>query len=161
MSDGSAIFTLTSRLHAYRTLAGSRRGHCARWWMATTLLGLWFISGPSWSGKYARDMIHEVHQPLPYKWTKFVEVQGQPESIPAEWVSTAEGRFAHAIKIPNPLPKDSGYKWRMSSKEYFLHLCEKEAGEFTYRRAESVDGVLFMRPPDRPSDYDLMDRYKL
>ena len=106
-------------------------------------------------------MIREVHQPPPYKWTKFVPVEGQPEPVPIEWVSTPEGRFAQSIKIPNPVPKDSGYKWWMSSKDYFLHLCEKEAGEFVYKRADNVDGLLFLRPPERPTDYDLMDRYKL
>src|SRR5262249_26807742 len=30
-----------------------------------------------------------------------------------------------------------------------------------FKRAENVEGVLFMRPPQEPSDYDLMDRYKL
>src|SRR3954469_15994773 len=118
-------------------------------------------AAPSWAAKYTRDMIHEVHQPPPYKWTKYLQVEGQPEPVPIEWVSTPEGRFAHSIKIPNPVSKDSGYKWWMSSKDYFLHLCEKEAGEFVYKRVGNVDGLLFMRPPQEPSDYDLMDRYKL
>jgi len=109
----------------------------------------------------AETNIREVHQPPPYKWTKFVQVDGQPEPVPEEWVATPEGRFAHSIKIPNPVPKDSGYNRWMSAKDYFLHLCEKEAGEFIFKRAENVEGVLFMRPPQEPSDYDLMDRYKL
>ncbi len=96
-----------------------------------------------------------------YKWTQFVEVAGQPEPVPAEWVATPEGKFAHSIKIPNPVPKDSGYKPWMSSEAYFKHLCETEAGEFIFKTVENVDGFYFMRPPKRPTDYDLMDRYRL
>lgn len=99
--------------------------------------------------------------PPKHHWTTFVSVEGQPEPVPAEWVATPEGRFAHAIKIPNPVPKDSGYRWWWTSKQYFLHLCEKEAGEFVYKTAEDVQGFLFMRPPKRPTDFDLMDLYKL
>jgi len=96
-----------------------------------------------------------------YRWTKFVQVDGQPEPVPAEWVSTPEGKFAHSIKIPNPVPKDSGYRWTMSAKEYFDHLCEREAGEFIFRTVKNVEGFYFARPPARPSDNDLMDRRKL
>jgi len=96
-----------------------------------------------------------------YKWTQFVQVEGQPEPIPIEWISTLEGKFAHSIRIPNPVPKDSGYKPWMSSEAYFNHLCEKEAGEFIYKTVDNVEGFYFMRPPKRPTDYDLQDRYKL
>jgi hypothetical protein len=97
----------------------------------------------------------------PHKWTKFVAVAGQPEPVPAEWLSTPEGQYAHSIVLPDPLPKDSGYKWTMSSTDYFLHLCEKEAGEFIYRKVESVEGILFLRPLFQATDQDLQDRYKL
>lgn len=96
-----------------------------------------------------------------HKWTEFVKVDGQPEPVPAEWVSTPEGRFAHSIKIPNPVSKDSGYKPWMSSEAYFKHLCEKEAGEFIFKTVANVEGFYFMRPPKRPTDHDLMDRYRL
>jgi hypothetical protein len=59
------------------------------------------------------------------------------------------------------VPKDSGYRPGMSPKEYFDLLCEREAGEFIFTNAEDVQGLLFMRPPRRPTDNDLMDRYKL
>jgi len=97
----------------------------------------------------------------PHKWTKFVTVAGQPEPVPAEWVSTPEGQYAHSIVLPDPLPKDSGYKWTMSATDYFLHLCEKEAGEFIYRRVAGVPGFLFVRPPAVPDDRTLADRYLL
>jgi len=96
-----------------------------------------------------------------YKWTRFVQVEGQPEPIPAEWVATPEGKFAHSIKIPNPLPKISGYRRGMTSKQYFEHLCKTEAGEFIQRSVEEVEGFYFARPPRRPTDDDLKDRYKL
>jgi hypothetical protein len=99
--------------------------------------------------------------PPKHKWTTFVTVAGQPEPVPAEWVSTPEGQFAHSIVIPNPVPKDSGYRWWWSAKKYFLHLCEKEAGEFVFKTVENVEGFLFMRPPKQPTDFDLKDRFKL
>lgn len=96
-----------------------------------------------------------------FAWTKFVQVAGQPEPVPEQWVSTPEGRFAHSIKIPNPVAKDSGYRWWMTSEQYFEHLCRTEAGEFIFKTVENVEGFYFMRPPKRPTDDDLMDRYKL
>jgi hypothetical protein len=97
----------------------------------------------------------------PYKWTRFVSVDGQPDPVPVEWVSTPEGKFAHSIKIPNPVPKDSGYKPGMSSEEYFEHLCKTEAGEFIFKTVDNVEGFYFMRPPKRPTDDELKDRYAL
>jgi len=96
-----------------------------------------------------------------YRWTQFVQVEGQPEPVPAEWVATPEGKFAHSIKIPNPVPKDSGYRPGMTSEQYFNHLCKTEAGEFIYKTVENVEGFYFMRPPKRPRDDDLKDRYRL
>lgn len=109
----------------------------------------------------AHGQVSDGVPPPKHKWTKFVTVAGQPEPIPAEWVSTPEGQFAHSIVIPNPVPKDSGYHWWWSAKKYFLHLCEKEAGEFVFKTVENVEGFLFMRPPKQPTDFDLKDRYKL
>jgi len=94
-------------------------------------------------------------------WTEFVSVAGQPEPVPAQWVSTPEGKFAHSIVIPNPVPKDSGYRWWMSGKKYFEHLCKTEAGEFIFKTVKDVEGFYFARPPRRPTDDDLMARYRL
>jgi hypothetical protein len=63
-----------------------------------------------------------------------------------DWLATPEGRFAHSIKIPNPVPEDSGYRPGMTQQEYFEHLCKNEAGEFLFRTADSVEGVFQMRP---------------
>jgi len=94
-------------------------------------------------------------------WTKYVKTNGQPEPVPTQWVESAEGAFAHSIELPQPLPKDSGYRRGMTSEQYFAHLCKSEAGDFIYRRIEAVDGFYFVRPPRRPTDEDLQDRYKL
>jgi|SRR6266850_4689256 len=96
-----------------------------------------------------------------YHWTTFVQTAGQPEPVPAEWVSTPEGKFAHSIVVPNPVPKDSGYRARMTSVQYFDHLCKSEAGEFIYKTVDNIAGFYFMRPPARPTDEDLKDRHKL
>jgi hypothetical protein len=40
-------------------------------------------------------------------------------------------------------------------------LCEKEAGDFVFKTVENVEGLYFARPPKKPSDQDLMDRWKL
>lgn len=68
-----------------------------------------------------------------------------PKMQPADPLATEEGRFAHSIKIPNPVPEDSGYKTGMTSEQYFAHLCKTEAGEFIYKTLESVEGVYQMR----------------
>ena len=105
--------------------------------------------------------VAQTEQGSTYRWKNLVRVEGQPDPVPAEWVSTPQGAYAHSLKIPNPVPKDSGYRRGMNSREYFDHLCKKEAGEFIFATAEGVEGLLFMRPPRRPSDSDLMERYKL
>ena len=94
-------------------------------------------------------------------WTRFVQVAGQPDPVPEQWVSTPEGRFAHSIVIPNPVPKDSGYQAGMTSEMYFDHLCKTEAGTFIFRKVSGIEGLYFMRPPKRPTDDDLKSRYNL
>ena len=94
-------------------------------------------------------------------WTRFVQVDGQPEPVPEQWVATPEGKFAHSIRIPNPVPKDSGYRRGMTSEQYFEHLCRTEAGEFIFKTVENVEGFYFMRPPKRPTDDILKNRYVL
>ncbi|MEO7860993.1 MAG: hypothetical protein ABIU05_11200 [Nitrospirales bacterium] len=75
------------------------------------------------------------------------EVCGEVAKLkPADPLATEEGRFAHSIKIPNTVPKDSGYKPGVTSAQYFEHLCKTEAGEFIYKTVENVDGVYQMRP---------------
>lgn len=80
---------------------------------------------------------------------------------PADPLATPEGRFAHSIKIPNPVPEDSGYKPGMTPQEYFDHLCKTEAGEFIYKTVENVEGIYMMRPRGRATDYQLQHLYAL
>jgi hypothetical protein len=65
---------------------------------------------------------------------------------PADPLATEEGRFAHSIQIPHPVPADSSYKPGMTPQEYFDYLCKTEAGEFIYKTVENVEGILQMRP---------------
>jgi hypothetical protein len=94
-------------------------------------------------------------------WTQYVQTKGQPEPVPTEWVATAEGKFAHSIELPQPLPVDSGYRASMTSEQYFEQLCKNEAGAFLYKTISGVDGFYFMRPPRQPTDDDLENLYKL
>jgi hypothetical protein len=79
----------------------------------------------------------------------------------ADPLATKEGRFAHSIKIPNPIPEDSGYKPGMTSQEYFDHLCKTEAGEFIYQTVENVEGLYMMRLREQASDDELSHLYAL
>src|SRR5690348_14271497 len=90
------------------------------------------------------------------------EVCGEVAKLkPADPLSTEEGRFAHSIKIPNPVPEDSGYKSGMTPEEYFDHLCKTEAGEFIYKTIENVEGLYLMRSRETVNDYKLQHLYAL
>ena len=80
---------------------------------------------------------------------------------PADPLATEEGRFAHSIKIQNPVPEDSGYKSGMTSEQYFDHLCKTEAGEFIYKTVENVEGLYMMRPRKEATDDELSHLYTL
>jgi hypothetical protein len=80
---------------------------------------------------------------------------------PVDPLATEEGRFAHSIKIPNPVPEDSGYMLGMTTKEYFEHLCKTEAGEFIFKTVEDVEGIYQMRPRVMATDYEMMHLYTL
>jgi len=90
------------------------------------------------------------------------EVCGEVARLkPADPLATEEGRFAHSIRIPNPVPADSGYKPGMTSQEYFDHLCKTEAGEFIYKTVENVAGLLQLRPREHPTDSELEHLYAM
>ena len=80
---------------------------------------------------------------------------------PADPLATEEGRFAHSIKIPNPVPEDSGYKPGMTPEQYFDHLCKTEAGEFIYKTVENVEGLYMMRLREPADDSMLEHLYAL
>lgn len=89
------------------------------------------------------------------------DVANNPPPKPAEPLATPEGRFAHSITIPNPVPADSGYRPAMTSKQYFDHLCRTEAGEFIFKTVKNVEGLMILRPRPFATDEMLMDRYAL
>jgi len=90
------------------------------------------------------------------------EVCGEVAKLkPADPLATEEGRFAHSINIPNPVPADSGYKPGMTPEQYFDHLCKTEAGEFIYKTVENVEGLFMMRPREQVNDYKLQHLYAL
>ncbi|WP_447977251.1 hypothetical protein [Candidatus Nitrospira bockiana] len=80
---------------------------------------------------------------------------------PADPLATPEGAFAHSIKIPHPVPEDSGYRPGMTPQEYFEHLCKTEAGEFIYKTVENVEGLLQMRSRENPTDTELEHLYAI
>ncbi|BFU95944.1 MAG: hypothetical protein NTNFB02_26660 [Nitrospira sp.] len=84
-----------------------------------------------------------------------------PKLKPADPLATEEGRFAHSIKIPNPVPEDSGYKPGMTPEQYFDHLCRTEAGESIFKTVENVEGLYMMRPREQADDYKLQHLYAL
>ena len=49
----------------------------------------------------------------------------------------------------------------MKPAEYYQLLCDKEAGEFTYKKVQDKNSLYFARPPNAPTDDDLKDRWKL
>jgi hypothetical protein len=128
------------------------RSRCGYGWEICAFLLVFFVASAC-----ADDKTDTLREP----WKSTLRVAGQPEPIPAQWVSTPEGKFAQSIVVPNALPRDSGFRAWMTSKQYFEHLCETEAGEFIYGTAANVKGFYFMRPPMRPSDVELKDRYML
>ena len=82
--------------------------------------------------------------------------------VPVEdWLGTEEGRFAHSIKIPNPVPADSGYKPGMTQQEYYEHLCKNEAGEFIFKTADNVEGLYQIRPRRLYSHGEMQSLYAL
>ena len=89
------------------------------------------------------------------------DLANDPPPKPADPLATPEGRFAHSIKIPNPVPAQSGYRPEMSSKQYFDHLCRTEAGEFIFKTVENVEGLMMLRPRLFATDEMLMDRYSM
>lgn len=84
-----------------------------------------------------------------------------PKMKSADPLATEEGRFAHSLKIPNPVPEDSGYKPGMTPEQYFDHLCKTEAGEFIYKTVENVEGVYQMRPRGPVTDHMLQHLYAI
>ena len=113
-------------------------------------------------GERFRKAIKEINAACASRKLDPNEVCGGVAKLkPADPLATEEGRFAHSIKIPNPVPADSGYKPGMSPQEYFDHLCKTEAGEFIYKRVDDVKGFYLMRTRKRVTDYEMEHLYAL
>lgn len=113
-------------------------------------------------GERFRQAIKEIEAACAKRKLAPNEVCGGVAKLkPFDPLATEEGRFAHSIKISNPVPADSGYKPGMTPQEYFDHLCKTEAGEFIYKTVENVEGFYMMRPLERVSDDQLSHLYTL
>ena len=113
-------------------------------------------------GTRFRKAIEKIKQNCESRKLARGEVCGEVAKLkPADPLATEEGRFAHSIKIPNPVPEDSGYKPGMTSQEYFDHLCKSEAGEFIYKTVENIQGLLQLRLRENPTDYELEHLYAM
>ena len=113
-------------------------------------------------GERFRQTLKEIEANCTKRKLEKNEVCGEVAKLkPADPLATEEGRFAHSIKIPNPVPEDSGYKPGMTPQEYFDHLCKTEAGEFIYKTVENVEGVLQMRPREQVGDDYLRHLYAM
>ncbi len=109
---------------------------------------------------------------IPESWKQLVKAEGQYFPIPESWISTPEGAIAHSIRLPDSVPKPVPFDfekaegpiyWPNKRSEvelaYFDHLCKTEAGEWTFRIANDVEGLYFARPINGPGDDYLGDLY--
>jgi hypothetical protein len=106
-------------------------------------------------------------------WKDFVKVDGHAHEIPAQWIATPEGKFAHSIRLPESVPKTVPFDFTAArrkalwpknpsvARQYWEHLCATEAGSFILKPVESVDGFFFMRPVDGANEQENNDRWKL
>ncbi len=61
---------------------------------------------------------------------------------PSDPLATEEGRFAYSIQLPPPYDQTKvKYRQGMSAETYFNELCEKDAGEWIFKKVEGVEGV--------------------
>ena len=113
-------------------------------------------------GERFRQAIKEIEAACAKRKLDPNEVCGGVAKLkPADPLATEEGRFAHSIKIPNPVPEDSGYRPGMTPEQYFDHLCKTEAGEFIFKSIENVEGFYLMRPRKKATDYEMQHLYGL
>lgn len=106
-------------------------------------------------------------------WKDFVKVDGHINEIPAQWIATPEGKFAHNIKLPDTVPKTVPFDFKAAwwnslrprrhsvARQYWEHLCTTEAGSFILKPIDNVDGFFFMRPVHGADSQENNDRWKL
>jgi len=113
-------------------------------------------------GERFRQTLKEIEANCNSRTLEPNEVCGEITRLnPADPLATPEGRFAHSIKIPNPVREDGSYKPGMTPQEYFEHLCKTEAGEFIFKTVENVEGIYQMRPREETTDNYLQHLYAL
>jgi hypothetical protein len=111
-------------------------------------------------GERFRKAIEQIKRSCENRKLDPGEVCGEVAKLkPADPLATEEGRFAHSIKIPNPVSADSGYKPGMTPEQYFEHLCKTEAGEFIFKTVDNVEGLYMMRPRESTTDNELQHLY--
>jgi hypothetical protein len=94
--------------------------------------------------KKARDTSCDILKLEPRDWrqVKMTRLESQPYPVPEHWLSTAEGRFAHSIELPDARARVSNiYKPGITGAEYFDRLCEQGNGEFIFRKVSSLVGI--------------------
>jgi hypothetical protein len=117
-------------------------------------------------------------QPIPVEppappWKDFVKTRGHANEIPAGWVATEAGRFAHDIVLPDAVPKTVPFDFTAArlralkpgsksvARQYWDHLCSTEAGSFILKPVDGVDGFFFMRPVGGANEQQNSDRWRL
>jgi hypothetical protein len=105
-------------------------------------------------------------------WDRFVKADGHANEIPAQWLDTPEGRFAHSIRLPDSIPKTVPFDFNRArlrsalpgspsvARQYWEHLCATEAGSFILKTVDNVEGFAFLRPVGGMSEQELRDRWK-
>lgn len=106
-------------------------------------------------------------------WKDFVKVEGHANEIPAQWIATPEGKFAHSIKLPSSVPQTVPFDFKAAwwdslkprhhsvARQYWEHLCATEAGSFILKPVDNVDGFFFVRPVEGADSQENNDRWKL
>ncbi|MBK9625016.1 MAG: hypothetical protein KA388_02340 [Rhodocyclaceae bacterium] len=137
--------------------------------VALALLAIAQLSGPAYAQAVVEKSGRVIYTPI--KWEKFVSVAGQPLPVPEQWLQDEEARIAHSLKLPDAVPKMLPFdfdkaRWQalMPGKpnvalQYFNHLCDNEAGEWIFRKAENVEGLYFARPQGMPGGGMMTDPY--
>ena len=126
------------------------------------VLGQINVANAETPGERFRKAIKEIEAACAKRKLDPGEVCGGVAKLkPADPLATEEGRFAHSIKIPNPVLADSDYKPGMTPEQYFDHLCKTEAGEFIYKTVENVDGLYLMRSRKMATDEEMQHLYAL
>jgi hypothetical protein len=85
----------------------------------------------------------------------------KPPKEPTDPYDIEAKRFAHSIKLPDSVPTASYYPWWLGSEAYFDYLCKHEAGEWIFKKVENVEGVFQMRPREKATTEEFMDRFAM